>query len=223
MQLLADQLVGTGRWVTQPARMMAALQPTICELPGLMLLALVLLLAGCRSQEEAPILQLWEAPDFELLNFDRGSVSRSDLLGKIWVGAFIFTRCPGPCPLITQRMKEIQARLETDDTRLVSFTVDPEFDTPTVLTAYARQWSNGAPNWFFLTSEDPSELERVAAGFKVAAARVDTEADQIPDIVHGTHLFVVDKNGIVRSFVGSSSASSVPEVLHLIERLTLEE
>ena len=208
MQLLSYQL---------PSRRVAS------AVAGLVLMAAVLLLAGCRAQEEAPILQLWEAPDFELLNFDRSSVSRSDLLGKIWVGAFIFTRCPGPCPLISQRMKEIQAQLETDNTRLVSFTVDPEFDTPAVLAAYARQWSKGTPNWFFLTSEDPSELERVAAGFKVAAARIETETDEVPDIVHGTHLFVVDQNGIVRSFVGSSSAGSVQEVLHLIERLAREE
>jgi protein SCO1/2 len=177
-----------------------------------------LALSACLPAAEEPLPELWEAPDFRLLNQDGQHVSRDDLLGHVWVGAFIFTRCPGPCPLISQRMKDIQ-RQASDQIRLVSFSVDPEFDTPAVLKAYARQWSAETGNWHFLTSAEPSDVERVAEGFKIAATRVAPEGDRPPDIVHGTHLFVVDQRGVVRALAGSSSPQSVPEVLSVVKRL----
>ena len=178
---------------------------------------------ACSSAPEEPIPHLWEAPDFSLVNFDGRRITRSMLLGRVWVGAFIFTRCPGPCPLISQRMKAVQAELDPRETWLISFTVDPEFDTPAVLGRYGKQWSVNHDNWFFLTSERAEDLDEVAAGFKVAASRSPGENEEAPlDIVHGTHIFVVDQEGIVRAFVGSTSPDSVREIVGLVRRLEQE-
>jgi len=180
-------------------------------------------LLGCSPYAPEPLPELWQAPDFELTNFDGEILSSADLAGKVWAGAFIFTRCPGPCPLISQRMKTVQAQLQNDEAYLVSFTVDPAFDTPAVLRTYSMQWSNNPDNWYFLTSENAEDLSKVAEGFKVAATKMPAESEGPPDITHGTHIFVVDRKGMVRAFVGSSSPDSPGKILDIIHRLAAED
>ena len=77
-------------------------------------------------------------PNFELTNQDARPFGSAQLAGKIWIADFIFTSCPGPCPIISSRMSELQKPLEKSDVHLVSLTVDPEKDTPDVLRASCR-------------------------------------------------------------------------------------
>ena len=79
------------------------------------------------------------------------SLCSRQLAGKIWIADFIFTTCPGPCPIISTRMGELQRPLEKTDVHLVSFTVDPEKDTPEVLRAYAEKLHARPQRWDFLT------------------------------------------------------------------------
>lgn len=110
--------------------------------------------------------------------------------------------------------------LEPGEARLVSFTVDPEFDTPAILQTYSRQWSTNPENWFFLTSAEPQDMHQVAAGFKVAAAGGTGESGETPpEIIHGTHIFVVDSRGMIRAFVDSSAPDSSKRVLRLIRQV----
>src|SRR6185295_13308646 len=76
-------------------------------------------------------------PAFQLINQDGQAFGSAQLAGKIWIADFVYTTCPGPCPMISSRMSELQKPLEKTDVHLVSFTVDPEKDTPEVLRAYA--------------------------------------------------------------------------------------
>ena len=80
-----------------------------------------------------PLPSLGTAPNFALVNQDARPFGSEQLAGKIWIADFIFTTCPGPCPIISTRMSELQRPLEKSDVHLVSFTVDPEKDTPEVL------------------------------------------------------------------------------------------
>ena len=85
-----------------------------------------------------PLPQYTQVPEFTLTECSGKKISLADLRGQVWVADFIFTRCAGPCPLITGRMKQIQAQVSSaDDVTLVSFSVDPEHDTPQVLSEYA--------------------------------------------------------------------------------------
>src|SRR5258707_5742402 len=92
------------------------------------------------------------APEFELIAQDGRAFSSKALSGQVWVADFMFTTCPGPCPRMTSQMHQVQAAtLSHSDVKLVSFTVDPEHDTPTVLAAYARQHAASPQRWYFLT------------------------------------------------------------------------
>jgi len=76
-------------------------------------------------------------PEFQLINQDGKNFGSADLRGKIWIADFVYSTCPGPCPMISSRMSELQKPLEKTDVHLVSFTVDPDKDTPKVLAEYA--------------------------------------------------------------------------------------
>jgi cytochrome oxidase Cu insertion factor (SCO1/SenC/PrrC family) len=94
------------------------------------LLIPVLLCSGCFSQK--PLKVLGEVPPFELTDQRGHTFTRAALDGHVWVADFIYTTCQGPCPRMSSRMRAMQ-NATGPDVRLVSFTVDPDHDTPPAL------------------------------------------------------------------------------------------
>ncbi|MCP5117733.1 MAG: SCO family protein, partial [bacterium] len=118
------------------------------------LILLAVLVAGC-AQKPIELETLSTVPAFTLTSQTGESFdSVVELNGKVWVANFIFTTCVGPCPRMSSRMRRIQARVEDlPNVRLVSFTVDPETDTPEALAEYAGKFHAQPGRWFFLTGE----------------------------------------------------------------------
>src|SRR6185503_13820027 len=92
-------------------------------------------------------------PAFSLVNERGERYGSEDLKGRIWVADFVFTSCPTVCPKLTKRMAEIQHRARNlgGAFHLVTFTVDPENDTPERLAAYAQAYHANPSKWTFLT------------------------------------------------------------------------
>src|SRR5262245_41375684 len=89
------------------------------------------LAAGCSSPPSAPDDVFGRVEDFSLTERSGKTVRRADLEGKVWVAAFVFTRCAGPCSQVSGSMARLQLQFAGEpDALLVSFTVDPEHDTP---------------------------------------------------------------------------------------------
>ena len=136
------------------------------------------------------------APPFSFTERSGRTVSRDDLEGRVWIADFIFTRCPSVCPALTRKMSEVRALLKengADDVLSVSFSVDPVFDTPQVLSAYASQFGASPSSWLFLTG-DPSEMLRVVnQGFRLIM--VDP-AEGPP--AHSNRFVLVDAKGRIR-------------------------
>lgn len=168
---------------------------------------------ACRSKPELPV--LGSVPEFSLVDQNARPVTRRAFDGKVWVAAFMFTRCPTICPRITQRMRALQvkAREQRVPLTLVSFSVDPENDTPPVLRDYAARYQADLAGWSFLTG-DYSVISRTAVeGFKLALeGRADAGA---PDfgILHGSHLVLVDRAGSIRGFYRTSDDSEMERLL----------
>src|SRR5207245_625728 len=90
--------------------------------------------------------------DFTLTNQLGQAVTLADLRGHVWVADIIFTRCAGPCRKMSQQMKDLQHSLPPGtNVRLVSFTTDPDYDTPPILKRYAQDLGADPHRWFFLT------------------------------------------------------------------------
>lgn len=148
-------------------------------------------------------------PAFSLVERSGKEVTRDDLAGKTWVAGFIFTRCGGICPLMTARMKEIHA--DEPGITLVSFSVDPEHDTPEVLRKYAERNGIG-DGWLMLTGE-ASRIQSLARdGFHLAAAAVPEAERQSGDdgpFLHSSRLVLVDGHARIRGYYDSGDAEAL--------------
>jgi protein SCO1 len=155
--------------------------------------------ADIRSRRAASRLErLAPAPQFQFTAQDGTTVSNADLKGKVWVADFIFTRCAGPCPVMTSRMAEVNQALsgKAKDVELVSFTVDPEYDTPQVLKEYGERVGASPERWKFLTGPKDQIEATVMKGFLQALSR---EPSGVP--IHSTRFALVDRDGWIRGFL----------------------
>ncbi len=165
---------------------------------------------GAEQRDVMPMPVLRAVPDFRLTDQTGAEVTRESLRGKVWVTNFFFTRCTGPCPLLTARMAEFHKALErAPEVLLVSFSVDPEYDTPEVLSAYADQWQADPARWKFLTGDPATMTRLVTDGFMQVL-----EADSVTgEPVHGTMFMMVDGNGMVRGLFNFEDPELLPKML----------
>lgn len=142
-----------------------------------------------------------ELPAFELTNQRGEKFSLADLRGKIWVADFVFLSCPTVCPKLTKRMFEIQHRTRNlgDAFHLVTFTVDPENDTPDRLAEYAYANRASPGRWTFLTGSLETIEKTVVKGFKMAMGKEETSPGLF-SIFHGERLVLVDQQGRIRGY-----------------------
>ncbi len=155
-------------------------------------------------------------PPFELLERSGRPVTLETLRGRTFVADFIFTRCTGICPAMTARMARLRAELPAA-VRLVSFTVDPEYDTPEVLSRYAQKWG-ATEDWLFLTGP-PDALERLASeGFRLGLAP-DPAADGDAPLVHSPRFVLVDGLGRVRGYYDSADETAMKSLVADARRL----
>jgi protein SCO1/2 len=187
-------------------------------------LVLVQVYAGLRqlqqSRAEEPVSPLEQlrrpVPDFAAVDQEGRAVTPERLRGSVWVAGFVFTRCQGPCPVVTRRMAEIQELVRNlPEVRLVSFSVDPAHDTPAVLKAYAQTHGAVPGRWLFLTGEPEAQLAVVREGFLTAVQPVEG-SDQV---IHGTMLAVVDATGEIRGFYDGLGADTPGKVAARVRAL----
>jgi protein SCO1/2 len=160
-----------------------------------------------RQDQPEPLPVLYDAPSFSLVDQDGQPFSSERLKGQVWVGALIFTNCPGVCPMMTQKMVKLQETVPSPDVKLVTFTVDPERDTPEVLKQYARQRGADASRWHLLTG-DKAGIFDTARGLKLTAepATADTP------ILHAEYFLLVDRQGRVRGAYDSKDDAKLAEL-----------
>lgn len=152
---------------------------------------------------------LWPAPEFSFTAHDGATVSKASLAGKPFIANFIFTTCRTVCPLLTTKMVRLQRQLPGAELRFVSFSVDPEHDTPEALAAYARQWNADEARWSLL-STTPEGLRAVAEGFHVTAQKTDGGLDAV---MHSAVFLLVDGQGIVRGAFDSETPADFQALL----------
>lgn len=145
--------------------------------------------------------QYGSVPEFTLTERDGSVVSLQQLRGKIWVADFIYTSCTDTCPLQSAMMAKLQQQYATNpDFQLVSFTVDPEHDTPQALTSYATKFQADGKRWYFLTGQRDRILRLVEQGFHLAVATFSNETGSAGVIGHSPRFVLVDKDTRIRGY-----------------------
>jgi protein SCO1 len=182
---------------------------------------LLLLAVGLVRDRTQPLERYGQLPDFTFTRQDGQPFGREQLRGHPWVANFIFTRCPTICPVFTRKLAGVQKRTADlgEELRFVSFSVDPEYDTPERLAAYARQHGADPARWSFLTGDYTQLKDIIVGGFKMAMGRNEQDVDDIPSIFHGSHFVLVDRSGEVRGYYNSEHDDDVERLLRDTERL----
>jgi len=175
---------------------------------------LILFAAGCSSAPPLPVMS--EIAPFQLTAQSGQPFDSRFLAGHVWVADFIYTTCPGPCPMMSRHMSEVQRQTAaTPDVRIVSFTVDPATDTPPVLAEYAKHFVADPARWYFLTG-DPSKLNDIGRNsFKLNP--VDGS------MMHSVRFTLVDRRMRIRGYYSSDEDGFMQKLLADLRRLEDEK
>jgi protein SCO1/2 len=164
---------------------------------------MILVISGCGATgksevpDEATLVQ-----EFTYTNQSGKSFGLENLKGKVWMADFIFTNCETVCPPLTANMSKLQemAKEKGLDVEFVSFSVDPEYDTPEKLLAYGEQFQADFTNWNYLTGYSQKQIEKFALE-SFQALVLKTESDD--QVTHTTSFFLVNQDGyVINSYPG---------------------
>lgn len=202
------------------------LKPTALNI----LLALSLLIVSCQEKKKLPFLGpkdtrvvagqvdtvYHQIPAFRFLNQDSVWISEKDMAGKIYIADFFFTSCPTICPKMkTQLLRIYERYAENDVIRILSHSIDPTYDTPSVLKQYASRLQVKSPRWNMLTGDKAAIYKLGEKSYMVTAQEDKNEAG---GFVHSGAFILVDKNRHVR---GIYDGTQEAEVNHLIEDIEI--
>lgn len=143
--------------------------------------------------------------DFTLTDQTGTAFNSESLSGRVWVADFMFTNCPGPCPRMSSQMHQVQTALAGQDVRLVSFTVDPDRDTPPVLAKYAAFYNATPGIWYFLTGPRQTLNHLSQDVFKLGP--VDGSLD------HSTRFVLVDRKSQIRGYYLTSEPDAIQRLI----------
>ncbi|MBC6997136.1 SCO family protein [Cytophaga sp. FL35] len=137
-------------------------------------------------------------PSFQLINQDSLLITDKDYKGKVFVVEFFFTSCPSICPVMTENLVYLQNEFEGEDFGIASFSITPQFDTPTVLKTYAEKKGITSLDWHLMTGNKEDIYELANSGFNIFAAEMP---DAPGGFEHSGLFALVDKKGYLRSRV----------------------
>ncbi len=201
------------------------MQQKLIQLSKITFVFLVVL--GCQQEKKLPFLGPKEIgkqgdtlyhkiPDFKFLNQDSLWISDKDMAGKIYVADFFFTTCPTICPKMKTQLLRIYDKFAEDDrVRILSHTIDPEYDGVRVLKEYAKKLNITSPRWNLLTGKK-SDIYRLGEKSYMVTAQED--ANEVGGFVHSGAFILVDQDRHVR---GIYDGTKEEDVNHLMEDIGL--
>jgi protein SCO1/2 len=168
-----------------------------------------------RHEPEPPPV-LGQLPSFELIDQRGQRFGSAELAGDVYIANFVFTRCTSICPLLTRAMARLQTGYDErgiEGIKLVSFSVDPEYDTPPRLQAYAETHGADPARWTFVTGEPDAIVRLIEHGFTLGVGPAEMQGDTIIDIAHSGKFVLVDGTGGIRGYYDSDELG-LDEIYH---------
>jgi len=159
-------------------------------------------------------------PDFTFTERSGRKVSLANLKGKVWVAQFFYTHCTDICPLTVPQMGLLHLEYLNDPefrsaVHFVSITVDPERDTPEVLSKYADRFSADPDLWLFLTGEKADTYRLAQQGFKLGIGEeanppeVAKKTGEEKEFFHSNRLILIDRKAQVRGYYAGIDAEAM--------------
>jgi protein SCO1/2 len=190
--------------------------------------------------------QYGRVPDFTLIEHSGRSVTLAELIGKVWVADFIYTECPDTCPQQSANMARLQDDFVGEPAvRFVSISVDPEHDTPEVLSEYAGRFQADPQRWLFLTGSKEAIYRLVSAGFHLGVVDRGENAEReigegqawlgpmsawahpVPNaerqpVLHSSRFVLVDRRAQIRGYYDGTDWKSLEHLRENV-RMVLQE
>ncbi|MXX61010.1 MAG: SCO family protein [Holophagales bacterium] len=215
-----ERLSGSDEGVQKPRR--RSLNPWfLAALAGLVLIPAIRPLLRFEP-DPPPVLR--QLPDWRLVDQNGESFGSDELVGEVYVASFLFTRCATVCPRLTASLRQLERRYReegVEEVRLVSFSVDPEHDTPERLRDYAGSRSIDLERWSLVTGVEPEVRSIVVDGFALPMGERLDLAGGLVDVAHAARLALVDRDGAVRGYY-ASDAVGLDEVFHRTRQILAE-
>lgn len=162
---------------------------------------------------------------FSFTDQNNKTVNDMQVKGKIWVAEYFFTTCGTICPKMNQQMMRVQNEFKNDnDIKILSFTVDPETDTPEQLKTYADGHGAIENQWYFLTGkkEDLYQFARKSI-FVLKPAEAANLGDAGSDFIHTNNFVLIDKEGRIRGYYDGTDNKEVTQLISDIKLLKKEK
>jgi protein SCO1/2 len=194
----------------------AALCLAVCStfLAVFFLTACSIFLTACSTSSRLEVMS--QLHPFQLIAQTGQPFDSKSLEGHVWVADFFFTSCPGPCPLMSKKLGEIQKQtVDLPSVKIVSFTVDPATDTPAKLTEYSKHFNADPARWFFLTGDEAKLNEIGRDQFKLNPVDGST--------IHSTRFVLVDQHMQIRGYYSSDEAGFMPKLIRDIRGLAADK
>lgn len=173
-------------------------------------------------------------PDFMFVERSDRKVSLGDLKGKVWVAQFFYTHCTDICPLTVPQMGLLHLQYLNDPEfrsaiRFVSITVDPERDTPDVLSKFAEHFSADPDLWLFLTGDKDMTYRVAQQGFKLGIGEEKNPPEVIKktgeekELLHSNRLILVDRKAQIRGYYSGIDAEAMVRLRRDLKTLLTEK
>lgn len=158
----------------------------------------------CRPEQKPPP-DLGEVTAFSLVDQTGAPFTEAALRGKVTIVSFIFTRCDTICPVISMKMQRIQEKTFDigQQVKLVSFSVDPTYDTPERLTEYAKRYGADPERWRFITGPYDKVHALIEGPFMTSMMKKPDRPSGAPDIAHGGYFLLLDPDLHIRGIYDS--------------------
>jgi protein SCO1/2 len=159
------------------------------------------LLKSVQRDLPADLPVLSQVPEFRFIDENGTTFGSHELKGKVYIANFLFTSCQTACPVLLKTLQQVQHRMRgvVDRAAIVSFTVDPQNDTPKVLYEKAREFKANPHVWRFLTSHPKDVRSLLVEGFKVPMGEKEF-ANNVWDVAHSNKLVLVDQYSRIRGY-----------------------
>jgi protein SCO1/2 len=165
-----------------------------------------------QARQHSALPMLGKVANFNLINSMAEPVTLDSLRGKVWVANFMFTTCSDICPMLTKNMSVLHKSFAGDNRiRLVSFSVNPENDTPAALKNYAAKYNADPKQWFFLTGSRESLTKLAVDSFKMG--------DVKEPIFHSSYFVLVDKQGNIRGYYDGVDTANLGRITQAVKNL----
>jgi protein SCO1 len=158
----------------------------------------------CRPEQKPPP-ALGQVTPFQLVDQTGAPFTDAAMRGHVSIVSFVFTRCDTICPVISMKMERIQDKTfdVRDKVKLVSFSVDPTYDTPERLAEYGARYRANPERWRFVTGPHDRVHALIEGPFMTSMLRLPDRPSGAPDIKHGGYFLLVDPNLEIRGVYDS--------------------